>query len=113
MSNCSLSADPPYQCNPSCSSSQAMPRTANVAAIPKPDAKGACESTCTCEANLRVGPVPEELVSEWVLGSLGGGGGSLGGGGGSLGGGGGSLGGGGGAGSWVRARGLVGAWARG
>lgn len=77
-----------------------------MAAIPKPDAKGACESTCTCEANLRVGPVPEELVSEWVLGSLGGGGGSLGGGGGSLGGGGG-------AGSWVRARGLVGAWARG
>ena len=76
-----------------------MPRTANVAAIPKPDAKGACESTCTCEANLRVGPVPEELVSEWVLGSLGGGGGSLGGGGGG--------------GSWVRARGLVGAWARG
>ena len=105
-----------------------------MAAIPKPDAKGACESTCTCEANLRVGPVPEELVSEWVLGSLGGGGGSLGGdggslgggggslgggggslggGGGSLGGGGGSLGGGGGPGSWVRARGLVGAWARG
>ena len=90
MSNCSLSTHAPYQCNPSCRASQSMPKYAQVTAILKPDIEGACGSTCTCEPNLRVGPVPEELVSEWVLGSLGGGGGS-----------------------WVRSRGLVGAWARG
>ena len=40
-----------------------------MTAIRKSDSEQACESTCTCEPNLRVGPVPDELMNEWLLGS--------------------------------------------
>ena len=40
-----------------------------MTAIRKSDSEQACESSCTCEPNLRVGPVPDELMNEWLLGS--------------------------------------------
>lgn len=90
-STCSLSTHAPYECNPSCrteGSKNQMPKRVQIDAILKAGKLGACRSDSTCEPNLRVGPVPEELVNEWALYSRGGG-------------------------SWVRARGLVGSWARG
>ena len=46
-----------------------LTRYAQVTAIRKSDSEQACESSCTCEPNLRVGPVPDELMNEWLLGS--------------------------------------------